>query len=986
MNINKKFDDLFSTKVKNQVVEAEDVKKKKIDNNANAVPTTKPKIASNNNYIHLSSQAETQTNRLINLNIANQVSLPSNSTNSAVSTMYPNLHPVKIELANSKPITIFPPNLPPRPEKAAATPYDSINQLLINSTTTANANANKNGNNNEPIKIQHPRMLLKKVNPLNYPMMKIDDQTRKAQIDNKTQTKPSLEQEKSSDFTSFYKQLADQTSSLSKILGNLNFKMGEIENKVKKSDDEPISKNKTTANKTTNSLVKHTNFICDNCDKDIVGIRWKCSCISCDDYDLCEKCEQINGVHINGHNFIKIKTPISILTESSYISNALHSKLLSSNGSYANAKIKLITSKSKEDSNNQSPESVKKRKRKSTENATSSGGNQAQQQAKTDKKSVVVEKKQMAISDEEKIFNRIKELHDNLLIEIEPSIKKRTAYYIESFKRLSNHLLANSNNQQQEKEAKIEKLNEDLFKLDLLDKSGDEIIMKRLGDYQMKSNEYKTRLFMPKRFLSKHRIMLEKYKRIEKNYDDEIKDENKLEEEKNRDEVQMYRSKINNNSIEQVRVFNNVEPNEQEQKSKKKLDYIFTVSPYFSTNYHIQYNKYLNVIYRSLELLNKDEIIKNYRANFMQNIDEQSKDKEFFSTIIDEVKCNQLVQAMALKAFERAKQTSNLHKPNDLPFNFDILFSADKRYVTSPIFQLVNPKANSQGIFSINELQTKQTENETVSKDDESNVEQLKSDNVIEQIKVDEIKLQDEFKETNESEIKEEEKNDEQLLNEEIEKLRLKKEELLNCIDILSCSTNSKSVVEGKQSISIEKLDKDECLELEKREDVFFNITLDKSVSSRCSTPSTSSICSLESYELVMSDSFDFEKNNIEIESSINSKVDDAITTESKENDNQSLIALKSSTTATVAADNQLMNSSRLSVYKSLIESTTSELEQQQQTSLIADQLNRNDVFDFNNWTYLLEKPNDSQTSSSKDSNKLMNEFYEICKSKYGLK
>ena len=57
------------------------------------------------------------------------------------------------------------------------------------------------------------------------------------------------------------------------------------------------------------------------------------------------------------------------------------------------------------------------------------------------------------ISDEEKIFNRIKVLHDNLLIEIEPSIKKRTAYYVQSFKKLSIHILANNR-----EEAKITKL------------------------------------------------------------------------------------------------------------------------------------------------------------------------------------------------------------------------------------------------------------------------------------------------------------------------------------------------------------------------------------------------------------------------------------------------------------------------------------------------------------------------------------------------
>ena len=45
-------------------------------------------------------------------------------------------------------------------------------------------------------------------------------------------------------------------------------------------------------------------------------------CISCADYDLCEKCEQINSVHIDGHFFIKIKTLISKQLATNYVSNA----------------------------------------------------------------------------------------------------------------------------------------------------------------------------------------------------------------------------------------------------------------------------------------------------------------------------------------------------------------------------------------------------------------------------------------------------------------------------------------------------------------------------------------------------------------------------------------------------------------------------------------------------------------------------------------
>jgi len=51
------------------------------------------------------------------------------------------------------------------------------------------------------------------------------------------------------------------------------------------------------------SVVEHP-AICDHCDKGIVGIRYKCSV--CPDYDLCEKCEALGGVHDKGHSFLKI--------------------------------------------------------------------------------------------------------------------------------------------------------------------------------------------------------------------------------------------------------------------------------------------------------------------------------------------------------------------------------------------------------------------------------------------------------------------------------------------------------------------------------------------------------------------------------------------------------------------------------------------------------------------------------------------------------
>jgi len=48
--------------------------------------------------------------------------------------------------------------------------------------------------------------------------------------------------------------------------------------------------------------------ICDNCDQQIVGIRFKCAI--CPDYDLCEKCEALNSIHRH-HSFARIFSPVN---------------------------------------------------------------------------------------------------------------------------------------------------------------------------------------------------------------------------------------------------------------------------------------------------------------------------------------------------------------------------------------------------------------------------------------------------------------------------------------------------------------------------------------------------------------------------------------------------------------------------------------------------------------------------------------------------
>lgn len=53
--------------------------------------------------------------------------------------------------------------------------------------------------------------------------------------------------------------------------------------------------------------VLHPNIICDHCEGEVKGIRYKCS--NCIDYDLCESCEPLPNIHNDEHCFIKMKKP-----------------------------------------------------------------------------------------------------------------------------------------------------------------------------------------------------------------------------------------------------------------------------------------------------------------------------------------------------------------------------------------------------------------------------------------------------------------------------------------------------------------------------------------------------------------------------------------------------------------------------------------------------------------------------------------------------
>ena len=64
-------------------------------------------------------------------------------------------------------------------------------------------------------------------------------------------------------------------------------------------------------NAATEKKAVHVGVICDNCDCQIEGIRYKCS--NCLDYDLCEKCEVLaDSVHDEDHIFLKMRKPVKV--------------------------------------------------------------------------------------------------------------------------------------------------------------------------------------------------------------------------------------------------------------------------------------------------------------------------------------------------------------------------------------------------------------------------------------------------------------------------------------------------------------------------------------------------------------------------------------------------------------------------------------------------------------------------------------------------
>lgn len=99
---------------------------------------------------------------------------------------------------------------------------------------------------------------------------------------------------------------------LEKINKKLTKQFDKIKSKIEKQVTEFMdelaadSEFEKSLQKSENKAV-HSEFICDGCDRDpIIGTRYKCAV--CEDYDLCERCEELNK-DSHPHPFIKIRCP-----------------------------------------------------------------------------------------------------------------------------------------------------------------------------------------------------------------------------------------------------------------------------------------------------------------------------------------------------------------------------------------------------------------------------------------------------------------------------------------------------------------------------------------------------------------------------------------------------------------------------------------------------------------------------------------------------
>ena len=74
----------------------------------------------------------------------------------------------------------------------------------------------------------------------------------------------------------------------------------------------PHDKTQAVETKTACPTLAHHNAICDSCDRDIAGIRYKC--LDCSDFDFCQTCFDEKFASHKQHRFVKIATTTDITT------------------------------------------------------------------------------------------------------------------------------------------------------------------------------------------------------------------------------------------------------------------------------------------------------------------------------------------------------------------------------------------------------------------------------------------------------------------------------------------------------------------------------------------------------------------------------------------------------------------------------------------------------------------------------------------------
>ncbi|KAK3083203.1 hypothetical protein FSP39_016634 [Pinctada imbricata] len=84
----------------------------------------------------------------------------------------------------------------------------------------------------------------------------------------------------------------------------------------------PKAEKKPADPNVSHPIYYHNNVYCDFCEKVIVGPRYKCC--NCVDYDLCEQCEGIYGVHDPNHVFLKLRKPIKLHRKTPLMKNMLY--------------------------------------------------------------------------------------------------------------------------------------------------------------------------------------------------------------------------------------------------------------------------------------------------------------------------------------------------------------------------------------------------------------------------------------------------------------------------------------------------------------------------------------------------------------------------------------------------------------------------------------------------------------------------------------